>query len=248
MSFKRFMSKQSPAMLTGIALVGLAYSVITAVKATPKALDLIKDEERAKNRPLTIMEAVKTAGPVYIPTIAAVAGTALCMSGVNVLNRRHQAMLTSGYAVVTHNFQAYRDKVVELLGEETDEDLTNAVMERNGNYHITHIDTPDKKVRFYEPFSKTFITRYEREIMDAEYHMNRNYTLRGFAPLNEFFDFLGIPNTDLGENLGWTTTWGDGYYWIDFSHLLKHDKDGDYYEIDYGFLGPDYNYEEDWDE
>ena len=84
--------------------------------------------------------------------------------------------------------------------------------------------------------------------MDAEYHMNRNYTLRGFAPLNEFFDFLGIPNTDLGEKLGWTTTWGDGYYWIDFSHLLKHDKDGDYYEIDYGFLGPDYNYEEDWDE
>lgn len=246
MSFKRMLSKQSPALLTGIAVVGLVYSVVSAVKATPKALDLIQDEERAKERPLTVVETIKTAGPVYIPTIAAVTATIICMSGVNVLNRRHQAMLTSGYAVVTHNFQEYRNKVVELLGEEVDEDIANAVMERNGQYHAYHLDTPDKKVRFYEPYSKTYITRYEREIMDAEYHLNRNYVLRGYTCLNEFLDFLDIPNTDLGEKLGWTTAWGDGYFWVDFSHILKRDKYGDYYEIDYGF-GPDYDYMEDWE-
>lgn len=48
--------------------------------------------------------------------------------------------------------------------------------------------------------------------MDAEYHLNRKFVLRGYASLNEFYMFLGLPQTNLGEVLGWTCTYG--YSWI----------------------------------
>ena len=71
-------------------------------------------------------------------------------------------------------------------------------------YHQIGLDTPDEKVIFYDEISGESITCYEREIMDAEYHLNRNFVMRGYASLNEFYEFLGLPQTERGEELGWT--------------------------------------------
>ncbi len=60
--------------------------------------------------------------------------------------------------------------------------------------------------------------------MDAEYHLNRNFVLRGVASLNEFYAFLGLPETRYGDEVGWTVA--DGYSWIDFEHRLVSRDDG----------------------
>ena len=88
--------------------------------------------------------------------------------------------------------------------------------------------------------------RYEREIIDAEYHLNRNFVLRGYAPLNEFYEFLGLPKTEYGEMVGWTIS--DGYYWIDFEHRLISRDDGgaDMYAIDMIFP-PEPDFMRDWE-
>ena len=61
--------------------------------------------------------------------------------------------------------------------------------------------------------------------MAAEYHLNRNYILRGYAYLNEFYVFLGIEETDYGSVLGWAPN-DDGMYWIDFNHSKTVLDDG----------------------
>ena len=63
--------------------------------------------------------------------------------------------------------------------------------------------------------------------MLAEYHLNRNYILRGFARLNEFYKFLGLETTDYGDTVGWDVC--SEIYWIDFNHrktIIGDDHDG----------------------
>ena len=92
------------------------------------------------------------------------------------------------------------------------------------NFHPLGVVEPDRKVIFYEEVSGESIARYEREVMDAEYHLNRNFVLRGVASLNEFYAFLGLPETRYGDEVGWTVA--DGYSWIDFEHRLVSRDDG----------------------
>ena len=81
--------------------------------------------------------------------------------------------------------------------------------------------------------------------MDAEYHLNRNFVQRGYASLNEFYEFLGLPQTKYGDEVGWTCT--DGYCWIDFEHRLISRDDGgtEVYAIDMLFP-PDAHYLDEW--
>ena len=96
-----------------------------------------------------------------------------------------------------------------------DEDLIRTHMVRNhANFHSLDDPGPDQKMLFYEEYSERYFERYEREIMDAEYHLNRNFVLCGYASLNDFYEFLGLEPTELGEEVGWTTD--DGIQWVDF--------------------------------
>ena len=61
--------------------------------------------------------------------------------------------------------------------------------------------------------------------MNAEYHLNRNYILRGYSYLNEFYEFLGIEDTDYGSVLSWAPN-DDGMYRIDFDHRKLIMEDG----------------------
>ena len=51
--------------------------------------------------------------------------------------------------------------------------------------------------------------------------------MRGYACLNEFYEFLGIPKTDYGEVVGWSMT--DGLSWVDFEHREVKNEDGTKY-------------------
>ena len=98
---------------------------------------------------------------------------------------------------------------------------------------------------WYEPVSKTYIERYEREIMDAEYHLNRNFVMRGYSPLNELLEFLGIPQSELGDSCGWTAT--DGYCWVDFEHSLMGKHEGRPCYCIGAVFSPTYDYMCEWE-
>ena len=93
------------------------------------------------------------------------------------------------------------------------------------------ITEPDRYLRWYEPISGQWFYAYEREVMDAEYHFNRNYQLGcGTQTVNNLLYFLNLP--DMGEE-GYKNGWcaEDEIYWIDFEHDEQNDEDGVYYVI-----------------
>ena len=228
---KRYM----PTILTCAGAVGLVVTTVVAIKATPKAYERIEKAKKEKGDDLTKLELVKAAAPVYVPTILIGAGTLACMFGANVLNKRQQAALISAYTLIDNSYKEYKKKLVELYGEEVHQNVVDAIAaEKAEEMHITSdclcaicdMSTEDYSdpILFYDEYSHRYFEAPIEQVLMAEYHLNRNFVLRGYTTLNEFYEFLGIEQTKEGEVLGWAVE--DEFYWIDFNHRKTILEDG----------------------
>ena len=79
-------------------------------------------------------------------------------------------------------------------------------------------------VLFYDEWSHRYFKSTIEQVITAQYHINRNFVLRGYVTLNELYDFLGLEPTDYGNTVGWAVE--DELYWIDF-HQHKVLMDGE---------------------
>lgn len=216
---KRFLKRNSSTILTCVGAAGVIATTITAVKATPKAMLLIQNAEEEKGEKLTKLEVVQVAGPVYIPSIMIGASTIACIFGANALNKRSQAALMSAYALVYNSFKEYKNKVSELYGEETDMRIREELAK--DKYEEIGIVAEDEKQLFYDEYSKRYFNSTMEDVTKAEYNLNRALALSDYACLNEFYDLLGLPRTDYGDDLGWSVFQLVEMYWhsrIDFHH------------------------------
>ena len=67
-AIRGFIVKNAPQILTGIGISGMIGSTVLAVKATPKALELLNDKREELNTDtLTFKETIATAWKPYIP-------------------------------------------------------------------------------------------------------------------------------------------------------------------------------------
>lgn len=225
----RFCKRNASTILTYAGGAGVVATSFMAVKATPKALLLLEKAKREKGEDLTKVEKVKVAWKPYIPAALTGASTIACIFGANVLNTRSQAALMSAYALVDNSYKEYKNKVKELYGEETHQEIINAIaVEKTGDVYIrseclctncnlsTEENDGEPKL-FYDEHSKRYFEATIEKVLTAEYHLNRNFTLRGYSYLNEFYEFLGLEPTEYGAVLGWAVN-DDEIYWIDFNH------------------------------
>lgn len=224
---KLFLKRNSATILTCVGGVGVIATSIMAAKATPKALKRI--EEAEKEAKLTKMEVVKVAGKAYIPTIAVGAATIVCIFGANILNKQQQASLASAYALLDNSYREYKRKLVELYGEEAHKNILDSIAAEKAQdtyVHASYLGTgcdlaleehSSEPKLFYDEHSNRYFEATIEQVLTAEYHLNRNYILRGYAYLNELYDFLGIEETDYGSVLGWAPL-DEGMFWIEFNH------------------------------
>lgn len=115
-----FIKKNGATILTCLGAAGVIATAVTAVKATPKAMFLLNEARKEKGEPLTKLEVVKVAGPLYIPSILIGVSSIACIVGSNVLNKQKQAALVSAYTMLDQSYKEYKNKVIELYGDETD--------------------------------------------------------------------------------------------------------------------------------
>lgn len=226
MNARLFAKRNAPLFLTCLGSMGVVATTITAVKATPKALQLIEEAKTEKGETLTKWETVKVAAPKYIPTVLMGTATLACIFGANALNKRQQASLISAYALLDESYKKYRRKVVELYGEETHKEIVDALAIEKAkevgitaesicmNTCLTSDEACGDPVLFYDEWSHRYFESTIEQVIAAQYHINRNLVLRGYVTLNELYEFLGLESTDYGNTVGWTVE--DEFYWIDF--------------------------------
>lgn len=236
------LKKASPTILSCIGAVGVIATAALAVKATPKAHNLILADSRSRHDgdpyAATKTEAVKACWKCYIPAAATGAATIICIFGANTLNRRQQASLASAYALASRSFNDYKRKVKEIYGEEAHQKIMESlaveqsqkvnVFAPGGIANASTLDfneaNEDERL-FYDSLSQRYFQATISQVLQAEYHLNRNMVLGyGFVTLNMFYDFLGLEHIPEGDNLGWYLS--DGLMWIDFNHSKAMVDDG----------------------
>lgn len=227
---KLYLQKNSSTILTVVGAVGVVATAVSVAKATPKAAKRIEKATDKKGEKLTTTEAVIAAAPAYIPSAAICASTIVCIFGANALNKRQQAAIASAYALADRAYKDYRGKVKELLGDETDIKIREAIAKDKRDEEIAayapncnSLIPKGDKMLFYEEYRGKYFEASMGEVLNAEYHLNRNLALRGYVSLNEFYGFLGLEPTEFGDVLGWSSgeMMDSGLMpWIDFDHHM----------------------------
>ena len=232
-----FIKRNASTILTCVGGVGVVVTAVLAAKASPKASKRLERAEKKKGESLSKTEKFKIATPAYIPTIVAGAGTIACIFGANILNKRTQAALVSAYALIDTSYKEYKNKLKELYGEEAHEKIVNAIaIEKAEDVYIhseclcngcdlTTDESCGDEILFYDEFTGRYFESTIERVLQAIYHFNRNFTLRGYAVLNELFEFLGLSTTDYGSVVGWSVN-DDEIYWVDFNFRKVTMDDG----------------------
>lgn len=255
MNVKMTLKRNSPKILTILAAMGTVSTAFATARATPKALLLIREAESQKGEDLTALEKVKVAAVPYIPAVLLGSATVICIFGAQMLNRKTQSSMASAYALLDQSFKDYRRKLKELYGDEADKKVIEALaVEKSKTVYIeaSYLSGPcdisldensSDPVLWYDEYSKRFFTASLEQVLMAEYHLNRNYILRGEAVINELYEFLGLEPTDWGAESGWAPM-DEGMFWIEFNHIPAKLDDGSVFYIIEMPFEPVLNYDE----
>lgn len=217
--FQVWLKQVSPTILSYASVAGLLATTVTAVKATPNAMERIKYDSRfnhdGDSYAYTKFEAFKSAWRCYIPAAAIGLSTIACILGANTLNKRQQAALTSAYALLSNTYN-------EFVKKDKGAAVRKAVV---GDKTIPDdISLTNEKVLLYEFNHGDFFEFGLGELLSAEYQFNQKFLSQGYICLNDFYELIGLPKSDIGEMLGWNQK--DGYLWIDFEHEQVELEDG----------------------
>lgn len=233
---------KSPIALTILGCAGVIATAVTAVKATPKALKII--EKEFEDVPPTKKEAVEATWKCYIPSAIIGIATIGCIIGSTGISYKSQASLISAYTLLERSYKEYKDKVKELFGEDGEREVKTSIV-RDHFMEGDHIPTPlGEKLIFYIDHYEDFFERTMLEVKDAEYELNRKFTREGLVTLNDFFRLLDLPETEIGELIGWNIDGAydeSGYFWIEFEHTLITMDEVECYAIDTPYR-PDFLY------
>ena len=225
-SSKSFLSKHASTILTCVGGAGVVATSVMAAKETPKALALVK-EAKKKNEVLTKFDYVAIALPAYIPAIVAGASTIACIFGANILNKRTQASLASAYALLNRSYNEYRAKAIELYGDDANNKIKEGIAK--DKYEDDRKLQDNDKQLFYDDYSGRYFESTIKDVLQAEYNLNRKVALAGGAFLNDFYNELGLSETEYGNHLGWSAGQLTEMYWnprIKFGHSKFAFDDG----------------------
>ncbi len=170
---------------------------------------------------------------LYGSAIAVEAGGILCiLASYNILNKRNIALIAA-YEAVQQSFNKYRARVVEELGEDIDkkfrygmktDKVDKIVVDKDGKStieteEVTSLDMPSEYARFFdetcEEWTKT--PEYNLSFLIAQQAaMNNKLHANGYLFLNEVYDALGIPRSQVGQLVGWVDDPRSGDCFVDF--------------------------------
>lgn len=215
---KSGVSKHSPEILTGIGIAGMVATTVLAVKATPKALELIRNEQElaeSYNEELTQMDKVKVCWKCYIPAAVTGVMSITCLIGASSVNTKRNAALTAAYTLSDSALREYREKVVDTIGEKKEKTIKDKISEdtiKQNPVTKSEVYIADKGDSLcFESMSGRYFKSDIDKIKRAKNNLNEKILVDAFnagVSLNDFYEEIGLPKTSMGENLGWNLDTG----------------------------------------
>lgn len=211
-------SKNSPTILTSLAVGGLITTTIMAVRATPKALQILEEERKNREQDrlngvdeqfapaiISHMDTFKLTWKCYIPSTIMGIATATCIICANSINLRRNAALASVYSLTETTLREYQAKVVETIGKNKEQKIKDEIAQdrvSNTNQDALVITGSGDTLCMDLTTGRYFRSNVEK-IKRAEIDANMELIDSMWMSLNEFYGILDLPPVDIGWDIGW---------------------------------------------
>ena len=241
----KIVKKHSPEILTGLGIAGMITSTVLAVKATPRALELIEAEKKRQNDELLEdalnshkdeclhidrlkpLDVVKVAWKPYIPSVLLSGGSVACLIAANSVNVRRQAALYSAYKLSENALEEYKEKIKETVGEKKaaaiEDKVAKDTVDKNPVSKSEVIITGGGTTLFLEPWSGRYfesdIESVRKAINDLNFEMG--FGSEPYISLDQFYDKLNIAHTQGSSLVGWSIK--DGQIEANYSSQITDD-------------------------
>ena len=229
-STKGFLTKHSPEILTGIGVAGMITSTVLAVKATPKALQLIEEAKTGKDsycEDLPIKTVIKVAWKPYIPAVITGVASISCIIGASTINAKRNAALATAYKLSEKALVRYRDKVIETIGEKKEKEIKQKIaqdeVDKNPVSKSQVYLTTKGNTLFRDEISGRYFKSDLEVIRKAINELNREMTYQNYISLDELYNKLGLEPIKNSSRLGWNLD--DGLIELDLSTCLSEDEE-----------------------
>lgn len=226
-STRNFLGKHSPEILTGIGVAGMITSTVLAVKATPKALQLIEEEQNQWAGELTVTEKIKVAWKPYIPATLTCVASATCIICASAVNAKRNAALATAYAISERTLVRYRDKVIETLGEKKEKEVRDKIAQdevnKNNISNAQVFITSKGNTLCMDGVSGRYFRSDLDKIQKIVNELNRRMNHENYISLDEFYSEVGLESTSISSYVGWNLD--DGLIELEVSTCLAENDE-----------------------
>ena len=212
LNFRGYVTEHSPEILTGLGITGMISSTVLAVKATPKAMELIEERRREVNTcfrddDISVKEKIMVAWKPYLPSIIIGIGSSICLIGACSLNNRRKAALATAYAISERAFSSYKDEVIQTIGEKKEKSIRDKVAQKDIENNPVNdgnvIITSKGETLCRDSISGRYFKSDLDDIRKIINEINRDMTYNNYISLNEYYSRLGLEPIKDGDYIGW---------------------------------------------
>lgn len=207
----KFLTDNSPAVLSGLAVAGTVATAYLTGRASFRAAQILDDHEtlviQQHEEPLTAKEKLYFTWRLYVPAVATGVATVACIVAANQVGARRAAALVSAYALSERAFEEYKDKIVEKVGDRKEQTYRDEIAQERIAKHPPPEemiwDEDGNSVLCCDLFTGRYFLSSMEQIRRAEndvnYMVNNNY----YASLTDFYERIGLPATSMSDDFGW---------------------------------------------
>lgn len=247
---KLYLKKHGPAILTGAGVVGFVGTTVLVAKAAVKAKPVLDDakhglkaienqeldkdytrKQQAQDYGRAIADLSKDMAKIYAPALILGGISITCVVSAHGMLKKQNTALVAAYGALDLGFRAYRQRVIEELGPEKEQQIYRGVVairdETLEDGQVCQINEygdiiPSIYGRFFDETSAWWNKNPEYNLMflsQQQKYANDLLIARGHLFLNEVYDALGLERSQMGQIVGWKIdrngkSKGDGH--VDF--------------------------------
>lgn len=209
--------ERQPAILTGLALIGLAVTVYSAYKAGPKIDKVLKEKKKDLEdvapddkaaRKAVIMETVKEVAKEALPVAIMTTATGACIIGSQKASSKKIAILSAGYAMAEKSVKEINSKMTEVLGENKARSIKDAIVgdniKKDGVVPENQIIiTGQGDVLCKDLYSGRYFRSNAEKIRQVIAELSADCRNEMYVDLNDLYSLLGLPSIPMGNDFGW---------------------------------------------
>lgn len=232
----KFATDNSPALLTGVGVAGVATTAFLSGMAGYRAANIIRDAQSVKTSEmigdspgsyviddaLTPKEKVRLVWPEFVPPIIAGVSTVTAIVLATKIGMRRTAAMAAAFQISERAYGEYRAKAEEVFGKNKEQNLRDQIAQdrvtTTPNREIL-IFNDGEQLCFDKPTNRYFKSSMQ-EIVKAANDLNYELLRNGSASQSDFFIRLGLPTSPMTDRIGW---FSDHMLEVEYSSAIAED-------------------------